>query len=334
MTTILFMNEGTAVALSIIFIIILSLLSYSTYFSFNTIDGEELSCIDTVKNIFGILKVSTISTLQKVGLASESVGNKIISAGENLGEKVLSAGETIGKTIEKPIQDLKELREKEVFNIDNNAYTYDEAPLVCQSFNAELATLNQVNDAYNKGANWCNYGWIQNQMAVFPIQHSFYDALHKSGDKNKDKCGSPGINGGFFKDKSLKFGVNCYGYKPSPDPAKIVYLNHVEKHDPLSSNIVSALDTMNPNAAKLKKIKDDIYNKSINIRPFNDNKWSTYSYKKSIYVINPYTNEQVSVPLSDDDKHPNKLDVSSDTYNDDNNTIDKLSSNYSTMNVL
>lgn len=322
------MNDGTAVAISIIFIIILSLLSYSTYFSFNTKDGEDLSCIDTVKNIFGILKDNTISTLQKVGLAGQSVEQKVISAGETIEDKVLSAGKKIGQVIEKPIQELKELREKEVFNIDNNAYTYDDAPLVCQAFGAEVATLNQVNDAYNKGANWCNYGWIQNQMAVYPIQQSYYDALHKSGDKNKDKCSKPGINGGFFKDKSLKFGVNCYGYKPSPDPAKIVYLNHADIQGP----VTPALDALNPNAAKLKNLKDDIDNKSLNIRPFNDNKWSNYSYKKSIYVINPYTNQQVSVPISDDDKDPHKIDNSLNSNNDD--TINKINNNYASMNVL
>ena len=26
---------------------------------------------------------------------------------------------------------------------------------------------------------------------------------------HRDDCGKPGINGGYFKDKDLKFGVNC-----------------------------------------------------------------------------------------------------------------------------
>ena len=27
-------------------------------------------------------------------------------------------------------------------------------------------------------------------------------------------CGNPGINGGYFANPDLKFGVNCYGIKP------------------------------------------------------------------------------------------------------------------------
>ena len=32
-----------------------------------------------------------------------------------------------------------------------------------------------------------------------------------------DECGKPGINGGYFSDPTMKFGVNCYGVKPDPD---------------------------------------------------------------------------------------------------------------------
>jgi hypothetical protein len=38
---------------------------------------------------------------------------------------------------------------------------------------------------------------------------------------NKNKkiyCGFPGINGGYFQNKNLLLGVNCYGKKPPPTP--------------------------------------------------------------------------------------------------------------------
>ena len=35
-------------------------------------------------------------------------------------------------------------------------------------------------------------------------------------------CGKVGVNGGHF-DKKLKFGVNCYGYKPNPNKSRINY---------------------------------------------------------------------------------------------------------------
>ena len=31
---------------------------------------------------------------------------------------------------------------------------------------------------------------------------------------HKHDCGRPGINGGYIDNKNVRFGVNCYGYKP------------------------------------------------------------------------------------------------------------------------
>jgi hypothetical protein len=102
---------------------------------------------------------------------------------------------------------------KEVFNIPGNYYSYDDARLMCKAMNAELATYDQVEAAYNNGAEWCNYGWSEGQMALFPIQKKTYDKLQQVEGHEHD-CGRPGINGGYFEDSNIKFGVNCYGVKP------------------------------------------------------------------------------------------------------------------------
>ena len=60
----------------------------------------------------------------------------------------------------------------EVFNISNNLYTYDDAQAICSVYGAQLATYDQVEEAYKDGAEWCNYGWSENQMAFFPTQKS------------------------------------------------------------------------------------------------------------------------------------------------------------------
>jgi hypothetical protein len=108
----------------------------------------------------------------------------------------------------------------EVFNIRNNLYTYDEAREVCSIYGAKLASYDQVEYAYNKGAEWCNYGWSEGQMALFPTQKKTWDAL-QAKNKNKcdgksvnNSCGRPGINGGIIKNPNVRFGVNCYGKKP------------------------------------------------------------------------------------------------------------------------
>jgi hypothetical protein len=107
----------------------------------------------------------------------------------------------------------KDDSDNEVFNIPQNTYTYTEAQDVCSSLNARLATLDEVEDAYKNGANWCSYGWSDEQMALFPIQKSVYNELKKT-KKHAHDCGRPGVNGGYFPNTSTKFGVNCYGKKP------------------------------------------------------------------------------------------------------------------------
>ena len=43
---------------------------------------------------------------------------------------------------------------KQVFNLANNIYSYEEAQKVCAAFDASLATYDQVEAAYDNGAEW------------------------------------------------------------------------------------------------------------------------------------------------------------------------------------
>lgn len=106
------------------------------------------------------------------------------------------------------------LEKSEVFFISGTEYTYDDAPAVCAAYGAELATYDQVNDAYTAGGEWCGYGWTQGGMALFPTQQATWELLQQESDPTKRTgCGRPGVNGGYFN-PSNKFGVNCYGVKP------------------------------------------------------------------------------------------------------------------------
>jgi hypothetical protein len=110
----------------------------------------------------------------------------------------------------------------EVFNIRNNLYTYDEAREVCSIYGAKLATYDQIEKAYNDNAEWCNYGWSEGQMALFPTQKATWEKLQKGkpcGAPN-NSCGRPGVNGGVIKNPNIRFGVNCYGKKPPPTEAE------------------------------------------------------------------------------------------------------------------
>lgn len=107
-----------------------------------------------------------------------------------------------------------DIHKKEVFYIAGNNYTYEEAPAVCAAYGADLASYDQLMEAYSAGAEWCGYGWSKGGMALFPTQDSTWSILQGEADNTKRTgCGRPGVNGGYF-DPSTKFGVNCYGTKP------------------------------------------------------------------------------------------------------------------------
>ena len=110
-----------------------------------------------------------------------------------------------------PVPEIK--FKKQVFNIPGNYYNYTNAKALCQAYGANLATYQQVEDSYRDGGEWCNYGWSDGQMALFPTQQKTFDNLQKIKGHEND-CGRPGVNGGYMINPQLRFGVNCYGNKP------------------------------------------------------------------------------------------------------------------------
>jgi len=102
---------------------------------------------------------------------------------------------------------------KQVFNIPGNYYDYENAKALCTAYGSELASYDQIEKAYKNGGEWCNYGWSKDQMALFPTQQKTYDNL-QTIPGHKHDCGRPGINGGYIANPNVRFGANCYGYKP------------------------------------------------------------------------------------------------------------------------
>lgn len=121
---------------------------------------------------------------------------------------------------------------KQVFHVADNLFGYDDAEAVCRAYGAELATYDQMVDAYKKGANWCSYGWVKDQMAFYPVQYSFWNKLQESDPEEAASCGVPGINGGYFENPHMQFGVNCYGVKRGPrsdEKSKDIYVSDKER---------------------------------------------------------------------------------------------------------
>ena len=55
---------------------------------------------------------------------------------------------------------------------------------------------------------------MKGQMAVYPTSQETYDKTQSGPDVGKNVCGQVGLNGGYFDNPDLRFGVTCYGTKP------------------------------------------------------------------------------------------------------------------------
>jgi hypothetical protein len=79
-----------------------------------------------------------------------------------------------------------------------------------------------------------------------------------STPEKRNACGKPGLNGGYFNDPNLTFGVTCYGIKPEP-----------RAHEINKSTLISDED------AQLQQMIDKFRKEvdNITILPFNRDKW-------------------------------------------------------------
>ena len=148
---------------------------------------------------------------------------------------------------------------KEVFNVATNDYTYYDAEPLCKALGAELANYNQVQKSWEKGADWCNYGWVKGQMAVYPTQKETYEQVQNGPADQRGSCGTVGVNGGYFDNPELKLGVNCYGNKPDQS-------THNQPSNSKSPDELEELDKIN----KYREESGDIP-----INPYNKKKWSS-----------------------------------------------------------
>jgi len=155
---------------------------------------------------------------------------------------------------------------KQVFHIPASIYDYDNAKALCNAYGADLANIDQMEEAHKSGAEWCSYGWSDNQMILYPTQKSTWDELQKSSDPaKKNSCGRPGINGGYFEDASKKLGVNCYGPKPDMNPSSSKLMAGIQNYE--------AGKMLNPeHESRVKQMREKI--NDIVIAPFNKGAWS------------------------------------------------------------
>ena len=155
---------------------------------------------------------------------------------------------------------------KQVFHIPASVYDYDNAKALCQAYGANLANIDQMEEAHKSGAEWCSYGWSDDQMILYPTQKSTWEELQKSTDPaKKNSCGRPGINGGYIENASMKAGVNCYGPKPEINPAASKLMSSIQNYE--AGKMIDPL-----HEARVQQMKSKI--NDIVVAPFNKGAWS------------------------------------------------------------
>ena len=185
----------------------------------------------------------------------DACGNKIVP--ENPENKIVEGDVTLPK--------------EEVFHISNNLYSFDDAKNICKMFDSKLATYDQIEIAYNGGAEWKSYGWSEGQHIYFPTQKDTWEKLQKlSPEKPNNDRGRPGINGGFLPNKNIFFGVNCFGVKPSATDLDLNRLKH-SNTEPIQPKTIQdkIID------AKVKYWKENKDSMLI-VDSFNKKQWSQY----------------------------------------------------------
>jgi len=151
----------------------------------------------------------------------------------------------------------------EVFLVQDNIYSYDEAEPLCRAYGSRLATMGDMYDAWKKGADWCSYGWVKGNKAVYPTQKAKWIRLQKSEDDSvKNKCGLPGLNGGLIRDPYARFGVHCFGVKPP------VWKNYLA-NNMARENLTAQEMESRSQASKFRKQLN-----KFTIVPFSQNRWS------------------------------------------------------------
>lgn len=155
--------------------------------------------------------------------------------------------------------------EKQVYHIPDNKYTFDDARAICKAFGNRLANYKEIEYAYQNGADWCSYGWSEDQMALFPTQMERWQRLQKIEGHEND-CGRPGINGGYIANPNVRFGVNCYGYRPKITSQEAEMMKNI----PLFPKTQKELDFQK----RIEYWKNKIAN--IVVSPFNSNNWSMH----------------------------------------------------------
>jgi len=197
----------------IIFLIIVAYYVFSSSLANTGNDGSITGISGNMSSIMGIIIIAILVVLIVINAFQYFFSINVTAYIQGLFTPKTNIDIVVDQSTYQPAP-VPEIRfKKQVFNIPGNYYNYENAKALCQAYGANLASYEQVENSYKNGGEWCNYGWSDGQMALFPTQQQTFNNLQKIKGHEHD-CGRPGINGGYIANPKIKFGVNCYGNKP------------------------------------------------------------------------------------------------------------------------
>ena len=216
MDPMIFMIIAVVFVIYLIFFVILGKNDVGSTSTSSTNSGTT-SSVGSMSNVLTTIIIAILVVLVLINVLQYFFGIDVVAKLSNLFEpdarldvKVIQ-NDSASRTSPSDVPEIK-IR-NQVFNIPGNYYGYEDAKSLCSAYGARLANYGEVEDSYKSGGEWCNYGWSDGQMALFPTQQSTFDGLQKISGHEND-CGRPGINGGYIANPHVKYGVNCFGYKP------------------------------------------------------------------------------------------------------------------------
>jgi hypothetical protein len=253
-----FLSGWGAILLAIVLLVVLFAVYYQTIGYWMQIGWEKLGWSRSRNESVTIEVPGGGPSATLIPVPNESnAGTDSGSGISNIGQALNGVAKRLESDVESALSGSGS-RNGEVFNVSRNLYTFGDAEPLCRAFGAELATYDQVKSAYEAGADWCNYGWIKGQLAVYPTQKSTYDKLQHGPENERLSCGLPGLNGGYFPNAEQRFGVNCFGKRP----AESALDERLQQED----RSATAYDR------EVNKFKAEI--DSIGVNPWNAKQWS------------------------------------------------------------
>ncbi len=118
----------------------------------------------------------------------------------------------------------------EVFNVGGYNYTQSDAYDVCASLGASLATVEQVQEAYNNGAEWCSWGHTTTDP-MYPMQRSRQGCASGKSITRVSNFDPNNITADWLKNAGGKMAATCYGIKPLRENTTVPIRDWSETND-------------------------------------------------------------------------------------------------------